>query len=131
MGLGYLGGMRLFAFLVLMMLSIQVSFSQGWRGVDVSFLSEMEGDGVVFRDENGDDIDAQHGGPARFRLGLRSRRICRVQELLAVGEACVEELATLKKTEQPKKRPAVSEGPKRPKRKAPNSVPTLRETDPW
>ena len=67
--------MRLFAFLVLLMLSIQGAFSQGWRGVDVSFLSEMEGDGVVFRDENGDDIDAPREWMAEQGVNLARLRV--------------------------------------------------------
>ena len=53
-----------------------------------------------------------------------------MNDLFAEGEAYVEELATLKKKDPPKKRAAISEGPQRPKRKA-NKGPTLRETDPW
>ena len=67
--------MRLFAFLVLLMLSIQGAFSQEWRGVDVSFLSEMEGDGVVYRDENGADIDAPREWMAEQGVNLIRLRV--------------------------------------------------------
>lgn len=35
----------------------QLAFSQAWRGVDVSFLPEMEGDGVVYQDFAGAAIE--------------------------------------------------------------------------
>lgn len=35
----------------------QIAFSQGWRGVDASFLPEMEGDGVMYQDPSGAEIE--------------------------------------------------------------------------
>jgi arabinogalactan endo-1,4-beta-galactosidase len=67
--------MRSWAFLVWILLSVQVVFSQGWRGVDVSFLSEMEGDGVVYRDENGADIDAPREWMAEQGVNLVRLRV--------------------------------------------------------
>ena len=75
--------------------------------------------------------DFRHFDPAlRLEVDLSKLKFTIMNDLFAEGEAYVEELATLKKKDPPKKRVATSEGPQRPKRKA-NKGPTLRETDPW
>ena len=45
------------AFVLCAFMSTQIAFSQAWRGVDVSFLPEMEGDGVVYQDFAGAAIE--------------------------------------------------------------------------
>ena len=67
--------MRLFGLFIFILLPIFGAFSQGWRGVDVSFLSEMEGDGVVYRDEYGVDIDAPREWMAEQGVNLVRLRV--------------------------------------------------------
>ena len=67
--------MRQFVFLILILLPISVAFSQAWQGVDVSFLSEMEGDGVVYQDEFGADIDEPRAWMAEKGVNLVRLRV--------------------------------------------------------
>ncbi len=67
--------MRQFVFLILILLPISVAFSQAWQGVDVSFLSEMEGDGVVYQDEFGADIDEPRAWMAEKGVNMVRLRV--------------------------------------------------------
>ena len=67
--------MRQFVFLILILLPIPVAFSQAWQGVDVSFLSEMEGDGVAYQDEFGADIDEPRAWMAEKGVNLVRLRV--------------------------------------------------------
>ena len=72
--------------------------------------------------------DFHHFGPAlRIAVDLDKLTFFVMSDLLAEGEAYVEELAALKVAEKAKKRTATADAPKGKTRKGP----TLREREPW
>ena len=67
--------MRHFITLLFIVISTQVVFSQVWRGVDVSFLPEMEGDGVIYQDPSGAAIEEPRAWMAEQGVNLVRLRI--------------------------------------------------------
>ena len=67
--------MRRFVHLIVLFMSTQIAFSQGWRGVDVSFLPEMEGDGVIYQDAMGEVIEDPRAWMAEQGVNLVRLRV--------------------------------------------------------
>ena len=53
----------------------QIALSQAWRGVDVSFLPEMEGDGVIYQDPSGATIEAPRAWMSEQGVNLVRLRV--------------------------------------------------------
>ena len=67
--------MRRFVHLLVLIMSSQIAFSQAWRGVDVSFLPEMEGDGVTYQDAMGEVIEDPRAWMAEQGVNLVRLRV--------------------------------------------------------
>ena len=65
-------------FVFVLIMSTQIAFSQAWRGVDVSFLPEMEGDGVIYQDAMGEVIEDPRAWMAGQGVNLVRLRVCRL-----------------------------------------------------
>ena len=62
-------------FVLLAVMASQAAFSQAWRGCDVSFLPEMEGDGVIYQDPSGAAIEAPRAWMSEQGVNLVRLRV--------------------------------------------------------
>ena len=53
----------------------QVGYSQAWKGIDASFLPEMLHDGVVYRDQEGAEIESPRQWMAEQGVDLVRLRV--------------------------------------------------------
>ena len=62
-------------FVLFAVMASQAAFSQAWRGCDVSFLPEMEGDGVIYQDPSGAAIEAPRAWMSEQGVNLVRLRV--------------------------------------------------------